>query len=157
MPIRSYSPDFPYQLFSTFGPIPDTFRVQISVLLCQTPIQFRLGLIPGKVQQLSAYWKKTILWNWYHNWPRSTKHLVVLTGQSPDYANHPWFRSSHDPSLGSATPRGQTVISRGSLFRLFWTIDLRLEIEETAPSPVDSQPGPARAGPGSAHGHGMSK
>ncbi len=25
-----------------------------------------------------------------------------------------WFRSPHDPSLGSATPRGQNVISRGS-------------------------------------------
>ncbi len=25
-----------------------------------------------------------------------------------------WFRSSHDPSLGSVTPRGQKVISRGT-------------------------------------------
>ncbi len=53
--IRGYSPDFPYQLFSTFGPIPGSFRVKISVLFWQTPIEWRLGLIPGLVQQLSAY------------------------------------------------------------------------------------------------------
>ena len=37
------------------GPIPGSFRVQISVLFWQTPIQWRLGLLPGLVQQLSAY------------------------------------------------------------------------------------------------------
>ncbi len=57
MPITGYSPDFPDQLFSTFGTIPGSFRVQISVLFWETPIQRRLGLTPGLVQQLSAYWK----------------------------------------------------------------------------------------------------
>ena len=47
---------FPYQLFSTFGPIPGSFQVQISVLFWQTPIQLRLRSVPGLVQQLSAYW-----------------------------------------------------------------------------------------------------
>ena len=55
--IGGYSPDFPYQLFSTAGPIPGSSQVQISVLFWQTPIQKRLGLIPELVKQLSAYWK----------------------------------------------------------------------------------------------------
>ncbi len=48
MPIKGYSPAFPYQLFSTFGPVPGS-------LFWQKPIQWRLRLIPELVQQLSAY------------------------------------------------------------------------------------------------------
>ncbi len=46
----------PYQLFCTIGLIPGSFQVQISVLFWQTHIQQRLGLIPGLIQQLFAYW-----------------------------------------------------------------------------------------------------
>ena len=47
MPIRGYSPDLPYQLFSTFGPIPGLFRSKSVCFFWQTPIQWRLGSIPG--------------------------------------------------------------------------------------------------------------
>ncbi len=47
----------------------------------------------------------------------------------PQKKRNTCFRSPHDPSLGSATPRGQKVISRGS----FPNFDLWLEIEETTP------------------------
>ncbi len=81
MAIRGYSPDFPYQLFSTFGPIPGPFRVQISMLFWQTSIQWRLGLIHGLVYLLKDQ-VKTIIKLFFeigkYNRPISTKHLVVL-------------------------------------------------------------------------------
>ncbi len=83
MPIRGYSPDFKYQLFSTFGPIPGSFWVQISVLFWQTPIQWRLGLIPGLVQQLSAYWKIKSKQQWTYSLklvPKSTQKYETRGG-----------------------------------------------------------------------------
>ena len=63
MAIRGYRPDFPYQLFITFGPIPREFLVQISVLFCD---DIPLKLVPKSTQKYET--------------------LCVLSGQSPDYA-----------------------------------------------------------------------
>ena len=38
------------------------------------------------IERSSQNNNKTILWNWYHNRPISTKHLVILSCQSPYYA-----------------------------------------------------------------------
>ena len=45
MPIRSYSPDFPHQSFSTFGPIPGLFRVHISVLIKLLITNKKIGIV----------------------------------------------------------------------------------------------------------------
>ncbi len=47
--------------------------------------------------------------------PKQTKESIYTPLQKKC---NTWFRSPHDPSLGSATPRGKKIVSRGRMFRM---------------------------------------